>query len=548
MPISSEVRRLGAKWQTGTGWPKRLEWIEINGIRGWTGQRFELKFPIMAVVGENGVGKSTVLQAAAAVYESTAKSKFRFASDFFPDTTWEKIEDAEVASSIREGTDRYSISVRKPTDRWRGNPERRKRGVQYIDLSRIQPISARVGYTRLANPLIKELSSTPFEKSRLARLCEIMGRSYQLAKMALTDADDTRYVPVMAYQDASYSGFHQGAGETTIAELLKADLTQYGLILIDEVETSLHPKVQRRLIRDLAEKCRELELQIILTTHSPYVLDELPLDARAYIMQAQDGQRKIIYGISPEFAMSKMDDVPQYECDLYVEDVRAQTLLTEIIAAHKPDLVQRCQIIPAGASSVVQALGQMVMTNRFPRPTRVYLDGDQGFAPGRVNLPGEDAPERVVFEEIKAKGWLNLAARTGRGHAALADECSRAMLAADEHEWVNLAASKLVLGGDILWQAMCAEWVKECLAPDEAEKITRPIEQVRQRCQPNSQLPERLPLPASRGRFSSYRLLPGRGQNARPSLRALYSCAAVRLRKRELSARRFPGRNIHNLG
>lgn len=476
MPISSEVRRLGAKWATGTGWPKRLDWVEITGIRGWTGQRFELKFPIMAVVGENGVGKSTVLQAAASVYTSSVKSRFRFASDFFPDTTWEKIQEALVASSIREGSDRFQTTVRKPGTRWRGNPERRERPVQYIDLSRIQPVSARVGYTRLANPQIKELSATSFERSRLARLCEIMGRPYQLAKMALTDADATRYVPVMGHQGASYSGFHQGAGETTVVELLQADLPQHSLVLIDEVETSLHPKAQRRLLRDLANKCRELELQIILTTHSPYILDELPPEARAYIMQVTDGQRKIMYGVSPEFAMTKMDDVPQYECDLYVEDVRAQTMLTEILAHYKPDIVQRSRITPYGASSVGQALGQMVVTNRFARPTRVFLDGDEGFAPGCINLPGDDAPERVVFEALKSKSWLSLAARTGRLYSVIVDECSRAMLATNHHEWVNQAASKLVLGGDILWQAMCAEWVKECLPAEDAAKITLPIE------------------------------------------------------------------------
>jgi len=77
-----------------------------------------------------------------------------------------------------------------------------------------------------------------------------------------------------------YSGFHQGAGETTVAELLEADLPQYSLVLIDEIESSLHPRAQRRLLRDLAERCRERQLQIILTTHSPYILEELPAEAR----------------------------------------------------------------------------------------------------------------------------------------------------------------------------------------------------------------------------------------------------------------------------
>ena len=68
MSISKEVRLLQSRWKSGQGWPKRLEWIEIEGIRGWIGQRVEFQFPIVALVGENGVGKSTVLQAVAASY------------------------------------------------------------------------------------------------------------------------------------------------------------------------------------------------------------------------------------------------------------------------------------------------------------------------------------------------------------------------------------------------------------------------------------------------------------------------------------------------
>lgn len=476
MPISNEVRRLGAKWQTGTGWPKRLDWIEISGIRGWSGQRFELKFPIMALIGENGVGKSTILQAAAAVYKAPQGKKNWFASKFFPDTAWDTIEEAEISYAVREGAKPYQATIRKPGERWRGNPERRERTVQNIDLSRIQPVAARVGYSKLANPNVKEASSTPFEKTRLARLCQIMGRTYDLAKMSLTDEDSKRVVPVMGHRGASYSGFHQGAGETTVAELLRADLTQYSLVVIDEVETSLHPRAQRRLMRDLADRCREFELQIILTTHSPYVLDELPLEARAYIMEASDSQRRIIYGVSPEFAMTRMDDVPQYECELYVEDARAQTMLVEILARHRPELVQRCRITPYGASSVGQALGQMVVTSRFARPTRVFLDGDEGFAPGCINLPGDDAPERVVFDALKNLNWTKLAERTGRPHSQVADECNRAMLATNHHEWVDLAATKLVLAGETLWQAMCAEWAKTCLESEDASKLIIQIE------------------------------------------------------------------------
>jgi len=484
MPISNEMRRLRAKWLTNTGWPKRLDWISIDGIRGWKNQRFSLGFPIMAVVGENGSGKSTILQCAAAVYKTEEQevrsryaTKAEYASDFFPDTAWEKIKDATISYSLREGDAVFQNSVRKPGDRWRGNPERRERSLEYIDLSRIVPVNARRGYARIAKPQFTEANSEPFDQYRLARFNQIMGRQYDTAKMASTNADPDRSVSVLSENNVPYSGFHSGAGETTMAEFLQADLPKYGLILIDEIETSLHPRSQRRLIRDLAERCRERELQIILTTHSPYVLDELPLEARAYILKKTDG-REIVYGVSPDFAMSKMDDQPHFECDLYVEDPRAATLLMEILTAHAPHLVRRCQITAYGASSVGRSLGIMAAQKRWPRPTCVFLDADVEAAPGCTNLPGTSAPEIEVFNAISKKGWTGVAARTGRQYSDVADACLQAMILDDHHEWVRFAATKLLLSGDTLWQAMCAEWATTCLPAQEATIIRLPIEDV----------------------------------------------------------------------
>lgn len=417
----------------------------------------------MAIVGENGAGKSTVLQAAASIYAPERGDRERFASKFFPDTAWDQVRDAEIRYGGNEGDRPFESSVRKPTERWRGNPRRSRRHVEYIDLSRIQPVPARTGYSRLATSRFTEASSEPFEQNRLARFSKILGRRYDSAKMALTTGDPRRTLPVIQHMGATYSGFHQGAGETTMVELLQADIPRYSLVLIDEIESSLHPRAQRRLIRELAELCRNLELQIILSTHSPYILEELPPVARAYIMES-GGDREIIYGVSPDFAMSQMDDLPHTECDLYVEDRRSASLLTEILSVYEPGIVNRCQFIPYGAASAGSVLGKMAIDGRFPRYTAVFLDGDNEATPGCAVLPGEDAPERVVFEALRDEGWVGLSDRLGRLHADVADACEMAMTLTNHHDWVSDAASRLVVGGDTLWQCMCAEWARRCLA------------------------------------------------------------------------------------
>lgn len=472
MALSKEMRLLAKKWAVGTHWPKRLEAIEVSGLRGWSGQRVDFPFPIVALVGENGAGKSTILQAAASVYKGGAK---RFASTFFPDTPWEKVQRAAIKWQVREGATTREGSIRKETTRWRGNPERRERPVEYIDLSRILPVIARVGYSRLAKPQHREASAVSFDQERLKRLSSIMNRNYGLAKMSLTDFDNKRSVPVINHHSASYSGFHGGAGETTMVEFLRTDFPAYGLVIIDEIETSLHPRSQRRLMRDLAEICRVKETQLIISTHSPYVLEELPESARLYIWEGASG-REVIKGVSPQFAMTKMDLEQHPECDVYVEDEVAKTMLREIVVAKKPDIIPRCLIVPYGAASVGEALGQMNSKNRFPRPTCVFIDGDQAPSGGCVVLPGGDAPERVIFEAMRGQSWSGVASRIGRSASEVIDHCNRAMSADDHHDWIRLAADELVVGGDHLWQVLCAVWATQILSAADAKPIIDELE------------------------------------------------------------------------
>lgn len=480
MSNSREMRRLKAKWEQNTGWPKRLEWIEIEKIRGWEGQRIPFGFPIMAIVGENGTGKSTILQCAASAYKAPNEELDTwYASKFFIKTIWEDVKGAKIRFEIRSGNKTIQDEIRKPGERWRGNPERQERPVNYIDLRRLQPISARVGYARLAKDATKETDVVSFDEGRLARFSQVMGCQFESTQMVTTDADSGKPVSVFKEKDNKYSAYHAGAGQSTIADFLKLDPLPGSLLLIDEIETSLHPRAQRRLIRDLAELCRERDLQIILTTHSPYVLAELPIEARIYLMKGQNG-RHVMTGVSPEFAMTKMDEYPHPECEAYVEDERGKAMLREILVAHSASagfkgLVDRCTIIPYGAASVGRTLGIMVFQKRFPRPSCVFLDGDQTEAPGCSLLPGGDAPERVVFGELQKANWGKIHERTGRPYSDFADACTQAMSVFDHHEWIKLAASKLTLPGEMLWQAMCAEWATKCLQPNDAKKVVQQV-------------------------------------------------------------------------
>lgn len=466
---SREMRRLANRWQQNP-WPQHLEWVEIEGLRGWTGQRVDFTFPIVAIVGENGAGKSTIIQAAASAYRPPEGTKGYFASEFFPDTPWEQVTGVAIRASVRQGDHSTTVSVRKPSSRWRGNPQRKVRHVEYMDLRRTQPLYARTGYNRLAKNTVVEQVAEDFDAERLQRLSTILGKDFGRARQSLTNADPNRRVPVISVDGNDFSGFHQGAGENTVVDLLSLPLPNYGLILIDEIETSLHPRAQRRLMRDLAHRARVDHLQIIVTTHSPYVLEELPASARIQIVKTAAG-KEVVRGVSPEFAMTKMDDEIHPEADIYVEDTEAQILLQEVLANIQRDLLTRIAITPYGAASVGQALGQMVERNRFTRPTAIFLDADQEQVAGCHLLCGDDAPERVVFEALSKTNWPGVANRLNRSHADLVDYSQSAMTLPDHHDWIRRVADDLVVGGSDLWRAMCTSYVANCLEPAEKERL-----------------------------------------------------------------------------
>jgi hypothetical protein len=79
-------------------------------------------------------------------------------------------------------------------------------------------------------------------------------------------------------------------------------------------------------------------------------------------------------------------------------------------------------------------------------------------AAGCIVLPGDDAPERVVFECLKSHGWPDIASRIGRGAAETIDALNAAIALANHHDWVKSCGDRLTLGGNILWHVMASSW------------------------------------------------------------------------------------------
>lgn len=208
-------------------------------------------------------------------------------------------------------------------------------------------------------------------------------------------------------------------------------------------------------------------LQIIVSTHSPYVLEELPAEARILLLPTADGP-SVLYGASPEFALTKLDEIVHPEAFVYVEDRSAEIWVREILVCH-PDgavVMSRIKISPVGPANVVAMMGKLAEEGKLPQAGIGVLDGDQQEAQGCIKLPGEDAPERVVFLGLRDNNWAGLHERFGVGAGDLHTYLEDALLSPDFHRWPSLVGDRILKSATSVWEIMVTEWCRVCLTDD----------------------------------------------------------------------------------
>jgi predicted ATPase len=388
---------------------KYLLKITIEKARGFAGKSITFDFPVTAIVGVNGGGKTTVLGAAACAYKTVKPSLFFAKSGKFDSMQNWKFEyeliDKQIKSvDIIRRIAKFSSS--KWSRKWKleGGKERL---VTVFGVSRTVPANER--------PELKKCASNSFDVAPesidkissvvATEVARILGKD--ISAFSSLRVDPRGRVTLLAGQTSagdSYSEFHFGAGESSIIRMaIKLEtIPENSLVLIEEIENGLHPVATIRMVEYLIDLATRRKIQGIFTTHSNDALKPLPDQAIWAVANGSLYQGKLDIG-SLRAISGQIDS----QLVVFVEDSFAKTWVEEILRS-LPGVAMDAVSVHAMGGDVRAVEVQRVrqLDPSISQPSVCLIDGDSTQHDSETDsiyrLPGE-SPEYYIYDKVIEK-------------------------------------------------------------------------------------------------------------------------------------------------
>ena len=221
-----------------------------------------------------------------------------------------------------------------------------------------------------------------FSKEQLEIASKILGVNYSGVRIIEHSLFGQRgSSALLTSQNLSYSEAFAGSGEFAVAMLVKkiTEAPERSLILLDEPEVSLHPGAQRGLLQFLAERVKTQKHQIVMGTHSPTLVRDLPPQAIKVFRRDPVSQKySVLAEASAAEAFFHLGEPHPDKLRVVAEDELAAQVIKKAIRPETEAFRQQVEVsaYPGGAESLIKFYMRLfVVENRID--TLVFLDGDK---------------------------------------------------------------------------------------------------------------------------------------------------------------------------
>lgn len=195
------------------------------------------------------------------------------------------------------------------------------------------------------------------KKEQVDKISHILGRNYKSIKFLEHRLWGARGGTAMLSTDRlNYTEAYAGSGEFAVVSLVMNLFAakDKSLILLDEPEVSLHPGAQKRMMELVYSLVDKKKHQVVLSTHSPVLVNMLPKEAvKLFIYDEDTESAKIAQNIMPDEAFVELGHDLSVRT-VITEDKLAQEVIMRAIN-NEPSLKSsfKIQYLPGGAEAIL---------------------------------------------------------------------------------------------------------------------------------------------------------------------------------------------------
>lgn len=448
-----------------------LKEITIKKLKGINNLSLSFEKKLVALMGVNGSGKSTILHALACVYSPHDKGEDYKFSYFFtpnPDASWDGSCFTVINYDYNEDKETPK-KYEKKGHRWARYSLRPERDVYFMGVTSCIPeieIEKKTSYINYTSTSER----SKFKDKIINSAAYILNKDYQ--ELMSHEAGRKKYIGVHTKGGIVYSALSMGAGEQRVIKILQTvyRASQYSMILIDEIDLLLHADAFRKLIITLSEIASQRNLQIIFTTHSLEMRHLKEYADIRYIEQQND--RMLVYdSIKPDL-LYKLSGEINKEYSVYVEDDFAAAIVRKI--AMELGMQRYVSIITFGSieNAFTVAAGK-VLCGEDINKILIVTDGDRLTTLeekekqlNRILTGTEDNHETKIRMALSMIVQFNLPSNTSSEkyiHSMLITmndfqecvKCAKSIISVnDNHEWIGRIEEQMGIGKEIYGEIM----------------------------------------------------------------------------------------------
>lgn len=430
-----------------------IKGVDIKKFRGFNNLSFELGKNITVIAGQNGTQKTTLLGMLSQTfsitdsenplkgekplcggnYRSSFSSKFKLSDTFDLPQNHEwtlRLHDETEPQFTIESIARKDSSGINGIRFWKKGDKSKGSGyiqlpIIYLSLSRLFPIGEDINLGT-SNDITLNDSDFIFYKEWHNRILVIPD-----VEMTSIDYLASKQKNTLGVNTGFYDWKMNSAGQDNIGKILLAILSfkrlqdlhknnyKGGILVIDEIDATLYPASQIKLIEALRKFSSKFMIQIIFTTHSLNILEKasewqndekIKNQVKILYLLKIDSQVKIKENVTFDEIKDKLNislasQVQTKKTTIFTEDDEGQIFLKAIIKRRSSELeFNNCSL---GCDNLIELCRKKIKGFKFPE-SLIVLDGDVKSESSKMRqinllnniiiLPGQKSPERLIAE------------------------------------------------------------------------------------------------------------------------------------------------------